>query len=116
MLWRTGQVRYSQLVKKESETSSFVDAAEFEKIKRRGPNAIERWIDGQLEGTSTTIALIGYGTADRPYVQYEIRKSYERGNALVGIWLDNIEDQNGQISFLRGSWRSNVRSLHRSSR
>lgn len=102
-IWRVNQVRYSQQIKGESETSSFVDAAELEKVKRQGPNSVERWIDGQLDGTSTTIVLIGYGTADRPYVQYEIRKSYERGNKLLGIWLDNIRDQDGEISFLRGA-------------
>lgn len=102
-IWRVNQIRFSQLIKKESETNSFIDAAEFEKIKRRGANSVERWIDEQLDGTSTTVVLIGYGTADRQYVQYEIRKSYERGNALLGIWLDNIKDQQGQINFLRGA-------------
>src|SRR5262245_47840401 len=102
-IWRVNQVRHCQQIKTQSETSSFVDAAEFETIKRRGTGAVERWIDAQLDGTSTTIVLIGYGTADRPYVQYEIRKSYERGNALLGIWLDNIKDSNGQINWLRGA-------------
>lgn len=46
--------------------------------------------------------LIGYGTAYRPYVQYEIRRSYERGNGLLGIWLDNLRGQDGRASFLRG--------------
>jgi hypothetical protein len=36
-------------------------------------------------------------------VQYEIRKSYDRGNALLGIYIDNIKDQSGQIHPLRGS-------------
>jgi len=101
-IWRVNQIRNCWMVLKGSETAGFVDAAEFERVEREGQHAIERWIDRQLDGTSTTIVLIGSETASRRYVQYEIRKSYERRNRLLGIWLNNMKDKNGATSWWRG--------------
>jgi hypothetical protein len=74
------------------EAASFIDKAEFEKVKRQGDAAVHRWIDNQLEGTSVTVVLIGAETLNRPFVQYEIRKSLERGNAVIGVLIHNIKD------------------------
>lgn len=74
------------------EAAGFIDKAEFEKIKRNGENAVCKWIDKQLEGTSVTVVLIGKETLNRPFVQYEIRKSIERGNAIIGIHIHNLRD------------------------
>ena len=41
------------------EAVGFVDAAAFENLKRQGDAAIKRWIDGQLNGTSVTVVLVG---------------------------------------------------------
>ena len=40
------------------EAAGFIDAANFEEIKRRGDVAIQRWIDNQLKGTSVTVVLV----------------------------------------------------------
>ncbi|MBQ5557445.1 MAG: TIR domain-containing protein [Aeriscardovia sp.] len=42
-----------------------------------------RWVDNQLDGTSVTVVLIGSETLNRPFVQYEICESIQRGNAVV---------------------------------
>jgi hypothetical protein len=70
---------------------------------RQGRKAIESWIDRQLNGTSTTIVLIGPDTANRPYVQYEILESYQRGNGLLGINLHNMKDAKGNSQWFAGS-------------
>jgi hypothetical protein len=36
--------------------------------------------------------LIGAETALRPWVKYEIQRSLERGNALIGVTIHNITD------------------------
>jgi hypothetical protein len=90
--WRAGQVRNSNVVASEDEYG-FIDAADWESIKKKGDAAIESWIDGQLENTSVTVVLIGAETADREWVQYEILKSWNRGNGLVGVRIHNIKDQ-----------------------
>lgn len=78
--------------------SGIIDHADFEKVQRQGDAAIKRWIDNQLIGTTATIVLIGAETLERPYVQYEIMKSRERGNAIVGIYVNLIKDLNGHTS------------------
>lgn len=90
--WRAGQVRNSNVVSSEDQYG-FVDAADWESIKKKGDAAIERWIDDQLKNTSITAVLSGAETADREWVQYEIQQSWNRGNGIVGIRIHNIKDQ-----------------------
>ncbi len=98
--WRVNQVRNSWVTKGES--NAFMDAASWEKIKRKGVRSIKNWIDDQLKGTSVTIVLIGIETANRKYVDYEIEKSCKRGNGLLGIYIDSLKDQNGATEFWQG--------------
>ena len=74
------------------EAAGFVDAAEFEKIKKGGDPAIKRWIDDQLKGTSVTVVLVGAMTCSSSWVKYEIAKSKEIGNGLLGIDISKIKD------------------------
>jgi hypothetical protein len=90
--WRAGQVRNSNVVASEDEYG-FIDAAEWESIKKKGNAAIESWIDDQLKNTSVTVVLIGAETASREWVQREILKSWNRGNGIVGVRIHNIKDQ-----------------------
>ena len=85
------------------EAAGFIDKAEFEKIKRNGENAVCKWIDKQLEGTSVTVVLIGKETLNRSFVQYEIRKSIERGNAIIGIHIHNLRDMITQRTAVKGN-------------
>lgn len=90
--WRAGQVRNSDLLPNEDE-HGFIDAAAWEEIKRKGDVAIQNWIKEQLEGTSVTVVLIGAETSERPWVDYEIHESWERGNAIVGLYINGVKDQ-----------------------
>jgi len=94
-IWRAGIVRNSWVTKPGREAAGFLDDAEREKLKRQGKEVVKRWIDKQLEGTSVTAVLIGAETSSREWVKYEIEKSYERGNGLLGIYIHNIKDKDG---------------------
>ena len=74
----------------------FIDAADWESIRRQGDAAIERWINNELQNTSTTAVLIGSETASRPWVRFEILKSWNRGNGLIGVLIHNIKDEKRQ--------------------
>ncbi len=78
--------------------AGFIDAADFEEVKRKGDKAIENWIDKQLEGTSVTVVLVGEKTCNSRWVKYEIDKSIERGNGLLGIDVSKIKDLKGNAS------------------
>lgn len=74
------------------EAAGFIDAAYFEEVKRQGDTAIKNWIDNQLKGTSVTVVLVGAKTCSSKWVKYEIEKSKERGNGLLGIDISKIRD------------------------
>lgn len=94
-IWRANVVRNSWVTQDDREAAGFWDASLWEEAKRRGEDAIRRMIDRGLENTSVTAVLIGAETADREWVRYEITKSYERGNGLLGVYIHGIKDRNG---------------------
>jgi len=55
-------------------------------------------IDNQLNGTSVTVVLVGEKTCNSRWVKYEIRKSIEIGNGLLGIDISKIKDLNGNTT------------------
>lgn len=80
------------------EDAGFIDAADFEEVKRQGDQAIKNWIDKQLNGTSVTVVLVGEKTCASRWVKYEIEKSIEIGNGLLGIDISKIKDLQGNTS------------------
>ena len=88
------------------EVAGFIDAADFEKLKLQGENAVRNWIDNQLKGTSVTVVLIGAETLNRPFVHYEICKSLQRGNALIGVHINGIKDMRTSMPSVKGNVHS----------
>jgi hypothetical protein len=80
------------------EAAGFIDAADFESLKRQGDQAIKRWIDGQLKGTSVTVVLVGAATCDSRWVKYEIDQSQALGHGLLGIDISKIKNFNGDTT------------------
>ena len=94
-VWRVSQVRNSAVITS-LDKSPFYDKAEWESIKRQGDDAVRRWIDNQLSGTSVTVVLIGAETAGRKWVKYEIAKSIELKKGLIGVHISGIKDKDGK--------------------
>jgi hypothetical protein len=84
------QVRNSQIVSR-YEAPRFMDAAEWESVKRQGDAAIKKWIDTQIYGTSVTVVLLGPQTLSRRWVKYEISASEQRGNGIIGVSLQGMK-------------------------
>lgn len=71
-------------------------SASWESLKKQGDEPVKRWIDKQLDGTSVTVVLIGTETSTREFVRYEIRKSYEKKNGLLGVYIHKLKDNEGK--------------------
>jgi MTH538 TIR-like domain (DUF1863) len=93
-IWRASNVRNTGKVDATA-AAGWDDASLWEEAKQKGDSAIKRLIDDGLNGNSVTAVLIGAETARRPWVTYEIEKSIERGNGLLGVRIHNIKDQGG---------------------
>lgn len=93
---RANQVRNSWVTKGDKEAAGFTDAAAFEEVEKGGDAAIKKWINDQLSGTSVTVVLIGSETNQREYVKYELQKSHEKGNGMLGIYIHQCKDLAGK--------------------
>jgi len=113
-IWRASNVRKSGALDAVAR-AGFSDGSLWEKAKKEGDSEIRRLIQAGLHGTSVTAVLIGAETANRSWVDYEIRESIKRGNGLLGIRINGIKDQDGRRS-ARGPVPSALReggySLH----
>jgi hypothetical protein len=95
--FRANVVRNSWVTKSDDDDSVFFDASLWEKAKKLGFKSIKAKIDSGLNNTSITAILIGQYTYLRPWVRYEIAKSFERGNGLLGIYIHGIPDKMNMI-------------------
>lgn len=72
------------------ESAGYYDHSIWEEAKKTSPMALKRLINAELQNTSVTAVLIGSDTWGRRWVRYEIMKSLERGNFLVGVHINSI--------------------------
>jgi hypothetical protein len=93
--FRANVVRNHNVTK--DNNGGFFDASIWESARKQGDIALKRLINGNLENTSATVVLIGSETYARRWVQYEIMKSIERGNKVLGVHINNIPDRNGSV-------------------
>jgi len=89
--WRVSQVRGIGTI----EENQAAKDNDWETITKGGDAAIQRWIDGQLEGRTCTILLIGPETAGRKWINYEIQKTWRDGKGILGIYIHNLKDSSG---------------------
>lgn len=95
-IWRVNQIRNIPNVTGCS-AAGFQDASLWEEAKKKGDTAIKKLIDDGLANTSVTVVCIGNKTAGRKYINYEIQKSIDRGNGIVGIQIHHLKNQDGDI-------------------
>ncbi|MCL2593092.1 MAG: TIR domain-containing protein [Defluviitaleaceae bacterium] len=92
--WRTSQVRNIGKIEGNKPASD----NDWETITKGSDEAIKKWINDQLNGRSCTIVLIGSETAGRKWIKYEIEKSWNDGKGVLGIYIHNLKDSNGNKS------------------
>ena len=95
-IWRVNQIRSMPNVIG-SAAAGFQDASLWEEARKKGDAAIKKLIDEGLQNTSVTVVCIGAKTAGRKYINYEIEKSIERGNGIVGIQIHHLKNQKGEV-------------------
>jgi len=69
-----------------------IKRSHWEAVKKGGDAAIQKWIDGQLDGKSCAVVLIGANTAGRKWIKYEIEAAWNSGKGVVGIYIHGLKD------------------------
>ena len=85
---RVQQIRHIGVI----EGNEPVSPNNWEEIRRIGKNAVKKWIDDNMRYKSCVVVLVGFETANREWVDYEIRKAWNEGKGLFGIYIHNLKD------------------------
>lgn len=93
-VWRASIVRNAGQVDARA-AAGWRDSSLWEEAEKKGDAVIQKMIDDALVGTSVTAVLIGAKAAQRRWVKYEIKKSIERGNGLLGVHIHQLENAQG---------------------
>jgi hypothetical protein len=72
--------------------AGFSAASLWKDAERAGAAEVESLISDALWMTSVTVVCIGSRTRSRKYLDYEIIRSVERGNGLIGIQVNELKD------------------------
>lgn len=91
---RTQQVRNIGVI----EGNTVVTANKWEEVKRKGDNAIQTWIDNNINNKSCVVVLIGSDTASRKWIKYEIKKAWNSNKGVLGIYIHNLKCPNNGTS------------------
>jgi len=87
---RAHVVRNSWVTKPDREDAGFFDSSVFESKQRTSDDALKRFLNEGLVGSSVTCVLIGNETAWRRWVRYELLRSFVEGKGLLGISIHSI--------------------------
>ncbi len=90
--WRASQVRNMGVLEGNSPCSD----NDWESITDGGDPAIKKWIDSQMLGRSCAVILVGSGTANRKWINYEIDKAWNDGKGVVGVNIHGLKNSRGE--------------------
>lgn len=87
--WRVSQIKSIGKI----EGAPLLSSNSWEEVKRGGDNAVEKWISDNMKGRSCLIVLIGEKTANRKWINYEIKKAWREGKGVLGIYIHKLQDR-----------------------
>lgn len=92
--WRLAQVRIFETVDGRRPTTD----NDWEAVRGGGHRAITEWIDNQMHGKICVVVLVEAMTAGLKWIKYEIRRAWEIGSSLVGIYIHRLKEAKGEIA------------------
>lgn len=92
--WRASQIRNMGKL----EGNSVATTNKWEEVTNGGDKEIKQWIEDNMSGKSCIVVFVGENTADRKWINHEIKKAWEDGKGLFGIHVHNLKNSNGEQS------------------
>ena len=81
----------------DASAAGFKDSSLWEEAKKKSDDAVKKLIDDGLIGTTVTLVCIGNKTAGRKFINYEIQKSIDRGNGILGVQIHHLKNFAGEV-------------------
>ncbi len=98
--FRANVVRNHGSFKLNSQDAGFFDASMWEQAKKESSMALKRLINNGLTNTSNTCILVGSQTYLRPWVRYEILKSFVERKHIFGVHINCINGKDKKTKSL----------------
>ena len=92
--WRVSQIRNIGAVEGNKPASD----NDWEEVTKGGDAEIKKWIADQMKGRTCTVILAGSGTANRKWINHEIKESWNNNKGVVVIFIHNIKNSKGEQS------------------
>ena len=89
---RAQVVKNSWVAKADREEAGFFDSSVIENRRRSGGDVLKNFLTAALDGASVTCVLIGAETYLRPWVRYEMVRSFQQGKGLLGVRIHDIKN------------------------
>ncbi len=89
--WRVSTIRNIGAVEGNKPASD----NDWETITGGGDSKIKKWIEDQMKGRTCTVILAGSNTADRKWINYEIKESWNKGKGVLVIFIHKIKNSKG---------------------
>jgi len=96
---RASQVRNIGVI----EGNQPVSDNDWETVTKGGDDAIKKWIAEQMKGRTCAVVLVGSGTANRKWINYEIIKAWNDRLGVVGIYIHGLKNFEGETSAQGGN-------------
>jgi len=72
--------------------------SEWKTIRTKDPEEAKAWLREQIELRDCLVVLIGETTANNPWINFEIETARDFGKGIVGIYINELEDQDGNVT------------------
>lgn len=69
-----------------------IDSSKHKDGRKPSDAVVQRLLDIRIKSCTTFICLLGTDTYTRPWVNYEIRKAYQEGKQVVGVYTHGNKD------------------------
>lgn len=92
--WRVQKVKQMGAI----EEQPLLDSNKWEEVKKKGDDAIKKWIDDNMKDKECLIVLVGEKTAGRRWVKHEIKTAWSKGMGVLAIHIHNLADADGNQS------------------
>ena len=80
-----------------------LNGQEWETVRRQNQATVQGWIDSQMNYKKAVVVLIGQETSKRPWVKYEIERSWGMKKPLLGIRIHGLASMNDGADRIGGN-------------